>query len=229
MSDVAVFYLFPRMVGGFLFPLIRRLFVSVWVVTKKSCTFAIQNQRGMWRDIFITIAQLIVASPGAWKDIEKEKRIQHEFLYRFLHPIFGIIAFTSFVGGLWFLHDGNVENALKSSIISVVGVYGGYFIASYMLNEVAPRFKMSKDLPRFQQFTGYASVVLYVLFIITPFLSGLFIVWLLALYTIYVVNSGALYFMKVPKSKVADFTAVASAIIILSPILVHALFSYLIK
>ena len=183
----------------------------------------------MWRDIFITIAQLIVASPRAWKDLEKEKRTQHEFLYRFLHPIFGIIAFTSFVGGLWFVRDGNVENALKSSIISVVGVYGGYFIASYVLNELAPRFGMSKNLARFQQFTGYASVVLYALFIIIPFLSELFILWLLALYTIYLVNSGTLYFTKAPKAKIADFTATASAIIILAPVLVHALFSYLIK
>ena len=183
----------------------------------------------MWRDIFITIAQLIVASPRAWKDIEKEKRTQHDFLSRFLHPIFGIIAIASFVGGLWLVRDGNLENALKGSIISVVGVYGGYFIASYVLNEIAPRFGISKDLPRFQQFTGYASVVIYALFMITPFLSELFILWLLALYTIYLVNVGTFYFIKVPKEKATDFTVVASAVIILSPVLIRTLFSYLMK
>ncbi|HCM21870.1 MAG TPA: hypothetical protein DIC46_14105 [Porphyromonadaceae bacterium] len=190
--------------------------------------FAFQNQKGMWRDIFITIAQLIVASPGAWRDIEKEKRTQHEFLYRFLHPIFGIIALASFVGGL-FIRDGNLENALKTSIISVVGVYGGYFIAAYLLNEMAPRFGLKKDLPRFQQFTGYASVVLYVLFIVTPFLSELFILWLLALYTIYLVNTGTQYFLKVRATKITEFTVVASAVIILSPMLIRGLFFYLIK
>ena len=182
----------------------------------------------MWRDIFITIAQLIVASPGAWRNIEKEKRTQHEFLYRFLHPIFGIIALASFVGGL-FIRDGNLENALKTSIISVVGVYGGYFIAAYLLNEMAPRFGLKKDLPRFQQFTGYASVVLYVLFIVTPFLSELFILWLLALYTIYLVNTGTQYFLKVRATKITEFTVVASAVIILSPMLIRGLFFYLIK
>lgn len=183
----------------------------------------------MWRDIFITIAQLIVASPKAWKDIEKEKRTQGEFLSHFLHPLFGMIAFASFIGALWFVRGGNVESALKSSIISFVGVYGGYFIASYLLNEIAPRFGLSKNLSRIQQFTGYASVVLYALFIITPFLSELFILWLLALYTIYLVNTGSHYFMKVSKAKVVDFTAAASAIIILAPVLVRALFSYLIQ
>lgn len=187
------------------------------------------KSKGMWRDIFITIAQLIVASPRAWKDIEKENRTQHEFLNRFLHPLFGIIALASFMGGLWFVRDGNVEKALKSSIISIVGVYGGYFIASYVLNELAPRFGLKKSMPRFQQFTGYASVVIYALFIITPFISELFILWLLALYTVFLVNSGTLYFLKAPKAKVTDFTVAASAVIILSPILIRALFTYLIQ
>lgn len=183
----------------------------------------------MWRDIFITIAQLLVASPRAWKDLEKEEQTQHTFLSHFLHPLFGIIAFASFVGGLWFVKGGNVESALKNSIISVVGIYGGYFIASYLLNELAPRFGLSKNPVRFQLFTGYASVVLYALFIITPFLPDLFILWILALYTIYLVNSGTLYFLKVPKVKMIDFTVVASAIIILSPVLIRLLFLYLIK
>lgn len=183
----------------------------------------------MWRDIFITIAQLIVASPGAWKDIEKEKRTQRDFLYRFLQPLFGIIALASFAGGWLFEKGGNVENGLKSSIISIVGVYGGFFIASYLLNEIAPRFGLRKNLARFQQFTGYASVVLYVLYIITPFISELFILWILALYTIYLVNKGTLYFIKVPASRVNDFTTMASIIIILSPMLVRGLFFYLIK
>ena len=183
----------------------------------------------MWRYIFITIAQLIVASPNAWKDLEKEKKTQREFLYRFLHPLFAIIAFTSFIGGLWFVQNGSVENALKESIINFIGVYGGFFIASFLLNEMAPRFGMKKNLLLFRQFTGYASVVLYVLFILTPFLPELFIVWILALYTIYVVNSGTIFFMKVPKAKVADFTAAASAVIILSPTFIRTLFSYLIK
>ncbi len=43
----------------------------------------------MWRDIFVTIVQLIVASPEEWKYIEREERTQNDFLYRFLHPVLG--------------------------------------------------------------------------------------------------------------------------------------------
>jgi len=30
----------------------------------------------MWRDIFVTVIQLIVASPAAWKEIDQEDRTQ---------------------------------------------------------------------------------------------------------------------------------------------------------
>lgn len=183
----------------------------------------------MWREIYTTMAALIVAPPGAWKALEKENRTHHEFLYRFLHPIFGIVAFASFAGGLWFVRDGNVERALKSSIVSIVGVYGGFFIASYILNEIAPRFGLDKNLPRFQQWVGYASAAIYLLFVITQFFPNIHILWALVLYTIYPVNSGAHFFMKVPRAKEVDFVVVSSSVIILAPLLVRAFFSYFLK
>lgn len=183
----------------------------------------------MWRDIFVTIAQLIVASPNAWKELDKEEKSQHEFLSHFLHPIFGIIAFATFVGSIWVEKEWNVENALKECIIAVVAIYGGYFIASYVLNELAPRFGLEKNLLRFQQFTGYSSVVVYTLFVATPLLSGVFILWLLSLYSIHLVSNGASYFVRVQKAKVTDFTAIASGVIVFSPVLLHWLFSQLIR
>lgn len=181
----------------------------------------------MWRDIFVTIAQLIVASPGAWKDIDREKRPLNEFLSRFLHPIVGIIALTTFIGGLWLVRDGDVESALKNVIITVVAVYGGYYLAAYALNEAAPRFGLTRNMARFQQFVGYSSVVLYALYIIIPFLTDFFILWVFALYTIHLVNTGAKFFMKVPAGNRVNFSILAAALSVLTPALIQALFSFL--
>ncbi len=183
----------------------------------------------MWRDIFITITQLIVAPQKEWKNIEKGNRAHSEFLKQFLHPVFGIIALTSFIGGLWVKHEGNLESALKQSITCLVAVYGGYFIASYILNELSPRFGLEKNLPRFQQFVGYSSVVLYLLYIITPFFPDFIISWLLVFYTFHVVNTGAHNFVKVDEDNRVSFILVASALVILSPGAIHFLFSISIK
>lgn len=180
----------------------------------------------MWRVLFVTVAQLIVASPVAWKDLEKEKRDPSGFLNRFLYPLFGMIALTAFIGGLWFTRNGDLENALKNSIISVVAVFGAYYIVSYLLNEIADRFDLDQGLFRFQQFTGYASVVMYLLYCLIPFMSEFFIIWLLALYTIQLVHAGAIHFLMVPAHKRGAFIVTASALVILIPVIIHALFSF---
>jgi hypothetical protein len=183
----------------------------------------------MWRDLFVTVAQLIVASPRAWKELKKEEKTESDFLSHFLHPLFGIIALATFIGGLWFARDGDLESALKSTIITVVAVYGGYFIASYVMNEMAPRFGVEKNLPRFQQLIGYASVVLYAIYVIIPFLSDFFILWILALYTFHLVFVGAKCFINVPEKVRLNFTLLASALVLFMPMLIKAVFSLIIK
>jgi len=183
----------------------------------------------MWRDIFVTIIQLIVASPAAWKEIDQEDRTQEGFTSHFLYPIFGIITLASFMGGLWFTRDGDLQVALKNTIVSVVAVFGGFYIAAYALNEAAPRFGQKKNLPRFQQFVGYSSVVLYALYTITPFLTDFFILWLLVLYTLYLVNTGAVFYLKVLPEKRVIFSIFASVLVVLTPTLIRVLFSFLTK
>ena len=93
----------------------------------------------MFKEILFTIIRMITVPELSWRKLSGNKN--HEsFLNRYLYPIFGVIALTSFVGGLLFLPDGNLQIALKNTIISVVTVYGGYYIGSYILNEFLPRF-----------------------------------------------------------------------------------------
>lgn len=181
----------------------------------------------MWRDVFVVMVQLLVAPHTAWREIKKEQRSFQNFLYRYLHPVFGLIAVASFVGGLWFSRDGNLENALKNAIVSVVAAYGGFFIASYVLIETADRFGIERNASRVRQFAGYASVVLYLLYMITPFLVDFFIIWFLVLYTVHVVNTGALFYLEVPEEKRVNFSLLASALIVLVPVCIQLLFSTL--
>ena len=183
----------------------------------------------MWREIVRIITQLLVATPKAWKDIYSEKRSQGEFLNRYLHPMFGLIAFTSFIGGLLFSTNGRIESGLKHAITGVVAVYGGYFIASYVLNETAEKFCLEKNMPMFKKYVGFSSVVIYLLYLIIPFFSGFIILWLLALYTVHLLYIGAQYYIKVDKNNHLNFTLLSSAVILLTPAVISLLFSIIIK
>lgn len=183
----------------------------------------------MLRKILEVIIKLVVVTPKAWTDIYKEKNTYYEFHNHFLHPIFGVIALTSFIGGMWISRDGNLQSALKQSIISIVAVYGGYLIASYTINDLAPRFNLEKNLLLFRKFVGYASTVIYLLYIVTPFFPNFIILWLCAIYTIYIVYTGAQYFIKVKDDRLVNFSLLASALIVFAPAAIHQLFSILIK
>lgn len=183
----------------------------------------------MFKDIILTIVHLIISPNIAWKDVSAEAEDQTEFLNRFLHPVFGIIALTSFIGGLWFTRDGNLQSALKEAIVSVVSVYGGYYIASYAINEIAPRFDLEKHLFSFQRFVGYSSVLLYVLYMILPFLSDFYILWFAALYTAYIVYAGAAIFFGISETKRMSFTVAATSLMLLVPGLITGILSFLIK
>ena len=182
----------------------------------------------MIKEIVLIIIRMITAPEISWRNLSVDKN--HEsFLNRYLHPIFGIIAFTSFVGGLFFVPDGNLEVALKSTIINLVTVYGGYYIGSYILNEFSPRFGVSKKESEVQQFVGYASSLIYALFIILPFLSDFFVMWVFSFYTAYIVYSGyGLYIIGKEEARMS-FTGIATALILLTPALIKAILSFLIN
>ena len=180
----------------------------------------------MLKQIILKIVHMITTPEDTWRKLSVDE--DHEtFLNRYLYPIFGVVALTSFVGGL--IPDGNVQEALKTTIISLVTVYGGYFIGSYILNEFLPRFGISKDEPKVQQFVGYASSLIYALFIILPFLSDFFILWIFALYTAYIVYTGYGVYITGKEEARMSFTGVASGLIILTPAVINLILSFLIN
>lgn len=183
----------------------------------------------MYKAVFMTIILLITSPHKAWRQIETRKEVLQVFLNRFLHPVFGIIALTSFVGGLWILPDGNLQSALKLMIVTVVTVFGGFYIASYLTNELLSRFKNVRLKGVYQVFIGYSSVMLYMLFIIYPLASNIPILWLLSLYTVYIVYTGAKIYCDVNEKVIMNFTTVMTAIILLVPAIIFALMSFLIK
>ena len=177
----------------------------------------------MWRDIVVAISRLLVLPYREWKNIGSKEQTEVGYLNRFLYPVFGMIALTTLVGGLWLTPDGNLQSALTGTVIQVVAVFGGYYFVAYLLNEMAPRFSLEKSTFRFQQFTGYSSVVLYLLFFVMPLLSGFNYLWLAAIYTVYIAYAGADVFLRVPENKRISFTVIASLLIVSVPLIMKTL------
>lgn len=182
----------------------------------------------MLKEIVLKIIRIITVPEDSWRKLA-ERESHQAFINRYLHPIFGVISLTSFIGGLWIIQDGNIESALKSAIISLVTVYGGYFISSYILNEYLPRLGISKDESKVQQFVGYSSALMYALFIVTPFFPNFIILRLFVLYTVYIVYTGYGVYIIGKEENGIHFTGVATTLILLTPALIMGILSILIK
>jgi len=183
----------------------------------------------MFKEIFLTIIHLIASPQSAWKVIKMEDEDQQDFLSKFLHPVFGIIALTSFIGGLWFTRDGNVELALKTTIVNIITLYGGYLVTAHIVNEISFRYDLQKQLFTFRRFIGYSSVVIYSLYIIMPFFSDFFILWLFSVYTAYIVYIGAGVFFEIAENKKKKFTIASTTLILFIPLIINAIMNFLIK
>lgn len=183
----------------------------------------------MFINIVTTVFRLIASPRKGWERICEKDEELHYFTNNFLFPIFGLIALATFVGGLWFTADGNIPTALRQTIVVVSAIFGGFYIAAYLLNELFPRFGLAKSLPTAQQFVGYTSVVAYILFLVEPFLSGFPLLWIAAIYTFSVAFAGSGVYLVVEDGKRNSFSAIASLIVVLLPPTIKFVLQFLIK
>jgi hypothetical protein len=179
----------------------------------------------MFKELFNTAILLILRPSEAWMKLKEEQEEDNEkFLSRFVYPFIGLMAFTAFIGIFLSRKDFDVQVALKSSILSLTSSLGGFFLASYALNDVWSRyFGRKKDFNRCQRFVGYASVVMFVLNIFLNILPDFFYLKICLLYTLYVVWEGASPYMEVNAAEQLKFSIFATAFIILVPVLIEIL------
>mgnify|MGYP000844341503 FL=1 len=173
----------------------------------------------MFKSIFFRLVAFIFRPMDAWDALSHKKVTGNEaFLAHFLYPIIGLIALAAFAGVLFAGREFDFVIALKSSIKAIATSLGGFFLASYLMNELwGAWMKRERNMKLMQLFVGYASSLLFVLQIILSFFPDLAFLWIPALYTIYIVWAGAVNYLKVDGEVQMKFTGIASLIIIGAP------------
>jgi hypothetical protein len=178
------------------------------------------------------IALLLISSPSrAWEEIRLIEDKQQVFI-AFVYPMIGLCGLSVFVGSLlvkgW---DGpqSFQYAMTECCAIAVSLFGGYFLAAYLINELRIRlFGQESDLPLVQQFVGYAMVVLFLLHIILGVLPGFHIIALfLQFYTVCVVWKGVYLLIPITERTQLRLTIVVSVLLILCPWAIGLLFNFL--
>ena len=175
---------------------------------------------------------LLISSPArAWEEIHLQEDRRKVFT-AFVYPMIGLCGLSVFIGALITMGWGEPQSfqyAMTQCCAVAVSLFGGYFLAAYLINGLRVRmFTMSNDIPLTQQFAGYALVVPFLLRIIIGVLPDFTIIaLLLQFYIVYVVWEGSAILMNVAEKDRLRFTILSSILLIACPAVIQFIFNKL--
>ena len=182
-----------------------------------------------YKDLLHKIMRLL-SNPGKFWE-ETAGRLERNVQMGFVYPLIGLCGLSEFVG-TFIRYDGSAGElfqwALTRCCAVAVALFGGFFLAAYLLEKVGGKWlDCHSPKENVQTFVGYSMVVCFVLDAVCSLYSIVILQWILQLYTILIVFEGARRFMKVPDNKLSAYTVTASLIILLSPALIEYVFNEL--
>ena len=178
--------------------------------------------------------QLISSPARAWEEIHLEED-RRKVLMDFVYPLLGLCGLAVFLGALFSLGWGEPESyryAMQECCAVVVSLFGGYFLAAYLMNVAGMRlFRLADDAPLMQQFAGYASVVVFLLNVVLGLFPKFPVVMalLLQFYTVYIVWEGVLKMVQIEEKDRLRFTVLFSVLLLLCPFAIDLLFGGMVK
>ncbi|WP_072545075.1 Yip1 family protein [Mediterranea massiliensis] len=180
----------------------------------------------------IHITLRLISSPAqAWEEIRLEEDRRKVFT-AFVYPMIGLCGLSVFIGSLLTMGWGGPQSfqyAMTRCCAVAVALFGGYFLAAYLINVMGVRWmRMPDQLPLVQQFAGYALVVVFLLRIVLGILPDFQIIAiLLQFYTVYIVWEGSARLLRVTDASRLRFTLMTSVVLIVCPMVIEWIFNEL--
>ncbi len=180
----------------------------------------------------IHITLRLISSPAqAWEEIRLEEDRRKVFT-AFVYPMIGLCGLSVFIGSLLTMGWGGPQSfqyAMTRCCAVAVALFGGYFLAAYLINVMGVRWlRMPDRLPLVQQFAGYALVVVFLLRIVLGILPDFQIIAiLLQFYTVYIVWEGSARLLRVTDANRLRFTLMTSVVLIVCPMVIEWIFNEL--
>lgn len=175
--------------------------------------------------------QLISSPAQAWEEIRLQED-GRQVLTGFVYPMIGLCGLSVFLGSL--MEQGwsgpqSFQYAMTRCCALAVALFGGYFLAAYLLNQLRMSWlKQEDDLLLVQRFAGYTLSVTFVLQIAIGLLPDFSIIaGLLQFYLVYVAWEGSRTLLRVEEKVLVPFTLVSSVLLFVCPWLIQFIFNKL--
>lgn len=183
-----------------------------------------------YRSLFNRIVLLLSNPAKAWEEIKCEDG--QRLLSGFVYPLIAFCGLAMFIGMLFGngVEEFNLQLVLTKCCGVFISLFGGFFLASYLVNYYGERFlgRPHDDRENCRKLVGYSMVVLFVLEILFGLFSSFFILrWILQFYLVYIVWEGAKSLMNIEEERLLPYTIISSLVILASPAVIDFIFNQL--
>lgn len=184
-----------------------------------------------YKELFHIALQLISSPASAWEEIRLQEDKQKVFT-SFVYPMIGLCGLSVFIGTIFskgWSEPQSFQEAMTKCCAVAVSLFGGYYLAAYLLNEVSMRMLGREDNRLLmQQFAGYAMVVPFMLQIIIGLMPEFSIVAiLLQFYIAFIIWEACETLLQIAEKERLRFTIIAMALLIGCPAIIQFIFNKL--
>ncbi len=179
----------------------------------------------MNKDFFRRIWRIIVSPAATWKEITTETAENKPYLSAYFYPLLTLVGMAAFFSS--FIHTQEtfrieLVQGIRIFIRVFAAFFASYFLSSFVLDRLFVRWLgLAPDKIKTEKLCVYSLTPLLLVRFFTFLVKDLFFLYIFVVYTVYVVweASGGLYEM--PGKQRGRFTALTTAVIILSPVLIE--------
>lgn len=166
------------------------------------------------------IRNILIQPRNEWEVIKLEQDNPTVLLIRYVLPLSLIGTIAAFIGygviGMEsvFFNIRGIKWGIWFALHRLIAYIGGYFISSFVIDQLAPSFASEKNLNRSAQLVAYSYTPVWLagIFLIYPPLSFL---GLLGLYGIYLYYLGVPVMKRTPEEKRLTYMIVSALLIII--------------
>ncbi|MBQ4138472.1 MAG: hypothetical protein II592_02880 [Muribaculaceae bacterium] len=174
---------------------------------------------------------MVITSPKlGWEGVNESVTATARVLSSGFYPVLAILAIASFVPYIYTPTDWPLSKLLIHAIIEFTSFFASYFLISYLLGGFYPRLvKTPSATTRLNNFIIYNLIYLALLEICNNLLDNAFSpLYFMLLYVCVLVNKGAIHYLGMSNDKkLTKFVLVASALLILLPIIIRYLLGFM--
>lgn len=182
-----------------------------------------------YKDLYKKVVGLVSSPAKIWKEIEASED-GRSVLPDFVYPMIGLCGLSEFIGtfiGKDFTAEV-IQLALTRCCAVAVSLFGGFFLAAYLIGKVGSRwFGCRASRETIQLFVGYSMVVTFLLNIISGLFSVLILHWILQVYTLYVAFEGVRALLGVEERRQTGYAVMATVFLLFCPFVIEYLFNEL--